>query len=127
MSRTDIETQLDQVAAALKALPLQPEAAWRRVRARVYGHTPAPRWPLALSLSLVVAMFVVANLGSFRQHMAPTLSEAWTPPAPARAALTPTPVGWTRPAVGSDATVAPPVGSRESTRAATPIPLPPDS
>lgn len=128
MSRAEIDSQLEQVAAALRTIPLHSEAAWEsvRVRVQVTAYRQVARWPLALSMSLVAAMFVVANLGVFGPSGAPTLSAAYIP-VPARSELTPTPVGWTMPALPSESTLAPPVRSRENPRAATPVPRPPDS
>jgi len=133
MSHAPIEFQLEQIAAALKTAPSQTEAAWGRVWARVQA-SQAPfrarptRWPLALSLSVVAAMFVVANVSSLGGYgNAPALSAAYLP-VPAWSALTPTPASGTTPAraverkVITAATVAPPVRS-----SAIPIPRPPDS
>ncbi len=127
MSRAQIEFQLEQVAAALKTASPRTEAAWGRVWARVqaaqapFRARPA-RWPLALSLSVVAAMFIVANVGSFGVHSnAPTLSAAYLP-VPAWSALTPTPAVAVERKVFTAATVAPPVRS-----SATPVPHPPDS
>jgi hypothetical protein len=107
MSRREVESQLEQMALALKTVPLQPEAAWGRVWARMNMPRRMNRWPLALSLSLVAVTFVVANINPLGYSQAPTLSAAYLP-APMSVERTPTPLGWTAPAASS-ATAAPPV------------------
>lgn len=120
MSRREVESQLEQMAAALKAMPMQPEAAWERVWARMNLPRRTNRWPLALSLSLVAVTFVVANINPLSYGQAPTLRAAYLP-APAQVEQTPTPLGWAAPAASS-ATAAPPVRLDVA-----PVPRPPGS
>ncbi|MCS6909386.1 MAG: hypothetical protein NZM11_02280 [Anaerolineales bacterium] len=120
MSRREVESQLEQLASALKTMPLSSEAAWDRVWAQMKMPRQVNRWPLALSMSLVAATFAVANVVPIRYHHAPTLRAAYLP-APVLVERTPTPLGWTAPAV-SGATAAPPLRFDVA-----PVPRPPGS
>jgi hypothetical protein len=128
MSRSLSEPTLEALAAAVQRIPVHPEAAWPAVWARLRS-APAQRlarWPLAMSMSVLLAVLMVGNLGVFRPLALRTFTAVYLP-RPAVMAATPTPVARHFPAEA--ATLSAPAATNLTGPGASgpaPAPLPPD-
>jgi hypothetical protein len=125
------EHTLEALSAALKAVPVDTERAWGRVRARVWGRaamgmglqrrayrSAAPRWPAAASLSVVAAFLALAQFRAMGTLAQPALA-AEQAPAPRTALVTPS-AGRDTGAARLGATTLP-----QRVQTPTPVPVPP--
>lgn len=120
MSRSFGDPSLEALAAAVQRIPAHSEAAWPQVWARLRS-APAQRlarWPLAMSLSILLAVAWVGNLGGLQPLSLRSFTTVYLP-RPAVEAVTPTPVARLSPVEAATLTAPALTGP-------LPAPLPPD-